>query len=99
MKRNYEGVIILNTIGKEESIEKMVKRVGDQIEAEGARLEQIDRMGRKEFAYPNNKITAGFYVNYFFEAEPAVIAKVRSSLKLNEDVHVQHYQVLSGAKA
>jgi|MDTC01.2.fsa_nt_gb small subunit ribosomal protein S6 len=99
MKRNYEGVIILNTIGKEESIDKMVKRVGDQIEAEGGRLEQIDRMGRKEFAYPNNKISAGFYVNYFFEAEPAVIDKIQSALKLNEDVHVQHYQVLAAAKA
>lgn len=95
MKRKYEGVIILNTIGKEESIDKMVSRVGETIEAEGGKLQQIDRLGRKDFAYPSNKIQAGFYVNYFFEAEPASIEKIRSALVLNEEVHVQHYQVLA----
>ena len=93
MKRKYEGVIILNTIGKDETIDKMINNVGSAIESEGAKLQQIDRIGRKEFAYPSNKIAAGFYVNYFFEAEPSALEKIRNSLKLNEDVHVQHYQV------
>ncbi|MFT4637788.1 MAG: small subunit ribosomal protein S6 [Verrucomicrobiales bacterium] len=93
MKRKYEGVIILNTIGKDETIDKMINNVGASIEAEGAQLQQIDRIGRKEFAYPSNKIQAGFYVNYFFEAEPSALEKIRASLKLNSDVHVQHYQV------
>ena len=39
MKRKYEGVIILNTIGKEESIDKMVSRVGETIESEGGKLQ------------------------------------------------------------
>ncbi len=60
MKRKYEGVIILNTIGKEESIDKMVSRVGETIESEGGKLQQIDRLGRKDFAYPSNKIQGGF---------------------------------------
>lgn len=95
MKRKYEGVIILNTIGKEESIDKMVSRVGATIEAEGGKLQQIDRLGRKDFAYPSNKIQGGFYVNYFFEAEPSSVEKIRSALTLNDEVHVQHYQVLA----
>ncbi|MCH1505723.1 30S ribosomal protein S6 [Verrucomicrobiales bacterium] len=95
MKRKYEGVIILNTIGKEESIDKMVSRVGETIESEGGKLQQIDRLGRKDFAYPSNKIQGGFYVNYFFEAEPASIEKIQTALKLNDEVHVQHYQVLA----
>ena len=93
MKRKYEGIIILKTIGKDEAIDKMINRVGETIEAEGGRLEQIDRLGRKEFAYPSNKLAAGYYVNYYFEAEPSAIAKIRDVLKLNGDVHVQHYQV------
>lgn len=94
MKRKYEGVIILSTLGKEESIDQLIKNVGKEIESHGARLEQIDRIGRKEFAYPSKKRNAGFYVNYFFEAESAMIEKIRSALKLNDDVHLQHYQVL-----
>ncbi len=95
MKRKYEGIIILNTAGKEETIDNMINQVGQEMESHGARLEQIDRLGRKEFAYPSNKISGGFYVNYFFEAEPAAMEKIRSTLKLNDDVHVQHYQVLA----
>ncbi len=95
MKRKYEGIIILNTIGKDEAIDKMINRVGETIEAQGGKLEQIDRLGRKEFAYPSNKIAAGFYVNYFFEAEPQDLEKIRVALKLNDEVHVQHYQVLA----
>jgi small subunit ribosomal protein S6 len=95
MNRKYEGVIILNTVGKDEAIDKMINRVGKIIETEGGKLEQIDRLGRKEFAYPSNKISAGFYVNYFFEADPSSVEKIRSALKLNDDVHVQHYQVLA----
>ena len=95
MTRKYESIIILNTIGKEESIDKMVNRVGETIEAEGGKLQQIERLGHKEFAYPSNKIQGGFYVNYFFEAPPAAIAKIRNALKLNDEVYIQHYQVLA----
>ncbi len=93
MKRKYEGIIILNTIGKEEATDKIINRVGKTIETEGGKLEQIDRLGRKEFAYPSNKISGGFYVNYYFEAEPSAIERIRGALKLTDDVHVQHYQV------
>ena len=95
MKRKYEGVIILKTIGKDEAIDKLINRVGETIESNGGKLEQIDRLGRKEFAYPSNKIAAGFYVNYYFEAAPSDIETIRAALKLSDDVHVQHYQVLA----
>lgn len=95
MTRKYEGIIILNTIGKDEAIDKMINRVGKTIEDEGGKLEQIDRLGRKEFAYPSNKLAAGFYVNYFFEAEPSAIERIRNALKLNDEVHVQHYQLIA----
>lgn len=95
MKRKYEGVIILNTQGREESIDDMISQVGRDIESEGGKLEQIDRMGRKKFAYTPRKVDGGFYVNYFFQAEPDAISSIRSRLKLNPDVFLQHYQVLA----
>ncbi len=95
MTRRYEGIIVLNTRGKEESIDDMVGDVGRAIEGEGAKLEQIDRMGRKRFAYAPRKVEAGYYVNYFFEAEPSRIQEIRSRLKLHPDVFLQHYQVLA----
>ncbi len=93
MKKNYEGVIVLNTTGRESDIDQLVQEVGREIEDEGASLEQIEQIGRKEFAYNARKLASGHYVNYHFQAEPTVIAKLQERLKLNSAVHLQHYQV------
>lgn len=95
MTRKYEGIIVLNTRGKEESIDDMIGDVGRAIESEGAKLEQIDRMGKKRLAYTPRKTDAGYYVNFFFEAEPSSLDGIRSRLKLHPDVFLQHFQVLA----
>ena len=94
MKRKYTGVIVLNLQGKEESLDAIVSGISKELEEEGATMDQIDRIGRKDFAYENHaKQKHGFYVNYVFEAEPDVIDKIRTRLSLNKDVQLQHYQV------
>lgn len=90
MSHKYELTIVLDTRGKEESIDKILGQIGKEIESEGARLEQIDQLGRKKFAYNPRKVDEGFYANFHFEAEPAAIEKVRNRLKLNSDVFLQH---------
>lgn len=90
MSHKYELTIVLDTRGKEESIDKILGQIGKEIESEGARLEQIDQLGRKKFAYNPRKVDEGFYANFHFEAEPSAIEKVRNRLKLNGDVFLQH---------
>ena len=88
MKKNYEGVIVLDTTGREADVDELV-----QIESEGGSLDQIEQIGPKEFAYNARKLAGGHYVNYQFAAEPDVIDKLRTRLKLNSAVHLQYYQV------
>ncbi|MGI8601450.1 MAG: 30S ribosomal protein S6 [Verrucomicrobiales bacterium] len=96
MKKNtYEVVVVLNTQGKEDTVEKMISQVGREIESEGAKLEQIDQIGRRKFAYTPRRIDEGFYVNFQFQSEPANLDKVRNRLKLNPDICMQHCQRLS----
>ncbi|MEO0415567.1 MAG: 30S ribosomal protein S6 [Verrucomicrobiota bacterium] len=93
MKRKYEGVIVLNMQGQEEGIEESVNVVTKEFEGKGATLEQIERLGRKEFTYPNHaKQTHGYYVQYHFEAEPELLNDLETSLKLNDSVMLQHYR-------
>ncbi|MEM0897109.1 MAG: 30S ribosomal protein S6 [Verrucomicrobiota bacterium] len=93
MKRKYEGVLVLNTDDPAAPIDEIVQNVGREIEAEGAQLDEIDNIGRRDFAYESNrKKTSGHYVNYVFEAEPEVVDKIKTKLKLNENVHLQHFQ-------
>ena len=93
MSRKYEGLIVLNTKGIETSIDELVSAVGKEIEAEGAKLEEVKQLGRRQFAYSSNKLETGHYVNYLFAAEPAAIDAITKRLKLNEKVHLQHFQV------
>lgn len=92
MKRNYEGIIVLNTQGKEEGVDDMVSDISKKMENEGATLEQIDRLGKKEFAYNARHLAQGFYVNIQFGAEPEALLKIREFLKRDENVHLHYIQ-------
>lgn len=96
MSRKYQGIIIINAQGKEESVDDMVSNIGKEIEEEGGKLEQIDQLGKREFVYNARHLSHGFYVNYHFEAEPETIVKLRKRLKLNRTVHLQHYDRVEG---
>ena len=95
MKRKYEGVYVLKLQGQDESIDEMVGKITKELESNGAVLEQVDRLGRKEFVFPNHaKQKHGYYVQYRFEAEPTAIKEVESHLKLSDQVMLQHYRRL-----
>jgi len=92
MKRKYEGLIVFNTKGKEDGIEAMVTEVSKQIEEEGATLDEVDQLGRRRFPYGSQGLDSGYYVAYRFDAAPESIERVRSKLRLNDNVHIQSYQ-------
>ncbi len=95
MKRRYHGVIVLKMQGQEDSLEESVKAVTQELEAAGAKMDQIDRLGRKEFAYENHaKQKAGYYVQYHFEADPSTIVEMETQLKLKmkDQVMLQHFR-------
>ncbi len=95
MSRKYDGLIVLNTKGQEDSVETLATAIGKDLEAEGAKLEEVKHMGRREFAYNAQKLEAGHYVNFFFEANPTQLNAIQDRLKLNDVVHQQYYQRLS----
>jgi small subunit ribosomal protein S6 len=91
--RKYEGLIVLNTKSTEgTSVDELVSTVGKEIEAEGAKLDEVQQIGRRKFAYNSRHLESGHYVNFFFKAEPAAIDRIQAKLKLNGNVHLQHFQ-------
>ena len=95
MNRKYEGLIALNTTGTETPVDDLVGQVAKEMEAEGAKMDEIQQIGRRKFAYNARHLDAGHYVNFIFEAEGAVIGKIEKRLKSNHAVHIQHYQRLN----
>ena len=75
-------------------MDDLVSAVAREMEEEGAKLDEIQQVGRRKFAYNARKLEAGHYVNYIFEAEADSLDKIQARLKLNNIVHLQHYQRL-----
>jgi small subunit ribosomal protein S6 len=94
MKNRYEALIVLNTQGKEDTVKEIVDRLESEFKKEGADIEQVQKMDKRQFAYVAGPLDAGFYVNFVFHAEPQLITKLRSKFKLDPEVYRQHYQRL-----
>ena len=86
MKR-YEGLFILNTAGKEESIKDALDKISADITAAGGKIEAVQKMERKSFArVADKRHGSGFYANVIFTSAPEVIAPLRAKYALNEEV-------------
>jgi small subunit ribosomal protein S6 len=92
MSRKYQGLIILNTKSLDGTVDDLVTSISKEIEAEGAKVEKIVNLGRRQFAYNSNHLEAGHYVNYVFQGAADVITKIQGRLRLNGHVHLQHFQ-------
>lgn len=86
MKR-YEGLFILNAAGKEEALKDTIDKISSEISTVGGKVETVQKMDKKAFArVADKKASAGFYVNYVFEAEPGAVAKLRHRFETNEEI-------------
>lgn len=98
MKNRYEILLALNVAGKEETNKDLVERLEKLLASEGAEVEQVQRLERREFAYPHQKLKSAYFVNYVVNAPAAAISKIRTKLVLDEEVVLQNYLRKGSAK-
>src|SRR5712692_11539476 len=98
MKNRYEALLVLNSQGKEDTVKEIIDRLESDFQKEGAQIEQVQKMDKRQFSYVAGPLDAGYYVNFVFNADPQLITKLRSKFKLDPEVYRQHYQRLQ-AKA
>jgi ribosomal protein S6 len=85
--KRYEGLFILNTAGKEETLKDTIDKISADITAAGAKVETVQKMDKKSFArVADRKQTAGFYANIIFESDAATLAQLRHKFSINEDI-------------
>ena len=98
MKNRYEALLALDTRGKDESAKDIVDRLEKFFAAEGASVEQVQRLEKRELTYEHAHLASAYFVNIIFEAEPTLIETLRSKLKLDADVAMQNYIKLGARK-
>src|SRR5258707_13855891 len=99
MKNRYECLMALDTRGQEDGVKEIVERLESEFVKEGAAIEQIQKMDKRQLAYTPSNVESAFYVNFVFEAEPFLITKLRGKFKLDPIVFLQHYQLLPNKPA
>ena len=86
MKR-YEGLFILDTAGKEETIKDTIDKISAEITSLSGKVETVQKMDKRSFMrVANKKYNAGFYVNVIFEIPPSAIDQLKKRFAMNGDV-------------
>ena len=86
MKR-YEGLFILDTAGKEETIKDTIDKISAEITNAGGKVETVQKMDKKNFSrVANKRYNAGFYVNVIFESQPATVEQLKRRFAMNDEV-------------
>src|SRR2546427_1609069 len=98
MSHRYEALLVLNAQGKEDTLREIVDRLESEFQNEGAQIEQVQKMDKRQFSYVAGPLDSGFYVNFVFHADPQLITKLRSKFKLDPEVYRQNYQRLPEKK-
>lgn len=99
MKNRYEGLLILNVKGSEDSAKDIIERLEDEFKKEGAQIEQVQKMDRRNFTYAAGPLSSGYYVNFIFQSEPAAIERLKAKFRLDDEVYRQSYLKLRAKKA
>ena len=94
MKNRYEALLVLNTTGKEDTVKDVVDRLESEFQKEGAQVEQVQKMDKRQFSYQAGELDGGHFVNFIFHADSQLITKLRAKFKLDSEVYRQHYQRL-----
>ena len=84
MLKHYEGTIVIDGSLENEEIDTEVKKIEDLIQAQGGKILDINRWGRKKLAYPIHKKGQGFYVVIQFEADGSSVSELEHEFELNE---------------
>src|SRR5207248_10014980 len=94
MNHRYEALLVLNAQGKDDTVREIIDRLESDFQKEGAQIEQVQKMDKRQFSYVAGPLDSGYYVNVIFSADPESIEKLRTKFKLDTEVYRQTYQRL-----
>lgn len=83
--RHYEIVIMVHP-DQSEQVPGMIERYTDLIKQDGGQVHRLEDWGRRQLAYPINKLHKAHYVLLNVEANQAVIDELETNFRYNDAV-------------
>jgi small subunit ribosomal protein S6 len=85
--RNYRATVILDMRGREDSAEELTETVKGEIAALNGEVAEVQHLGSINFARtPDQRFTAGNYVQIDFSAPPLKPGALQERVRLNKAV-------------
>ena len=81
----YESVVIINPNVDEEGIKALISKFSDLINNDG-KVEKVDELGKRKLAYEVKKFEEGFYVVFYFDANPDLITELERNYRITDEV-------------
>ena len=83
--RHYEIVFLVHP-DQSEQVRAMVDRYRSIIESDGGRIHRLEDWGRRQLAYPIEKVHKAHYVLMNIECDKSVLDELESSFRFNDAV-------------
>ena len=83
--RHYEVVFLVHP-DQSEQVNGMIDRYRTMIESNGGAIHRLEDWGRRQLAYPINKIHKAHYVLMNIEVNAATLAELSSAFRFNDAV-------------
>jgi small subunit ribosomal protein S6 len=84
--REYEVMLILPAEADESAVGGAVERITKVLSEGGGEVKNIDRWGRRRFAFPIARQSEGYYVVVRFTGEPSSLAEIDRTLTLADEI-------------
>ena len=83
--RHYEIVFLVHP-DQSEQVPAMVERYRGMIEATGGKIHRLEDWGRRQLAYPINKVHKAHYILMNIECDQDTLTELNSAFKFNDAV-------------
>lgn len=83
--RHYEVVFLVHP-DQSEQVNGMVERYKSMIEADGGKIHRLEDWGRRQLAYPIQKLVKAHYILMNIECSEAVLEELRTSFGFNDAI-------------
>jgi len=83
--RHYEIVFLVHP-DQSEQVPAMIERYRNSIESDGGKIHRLEDWGRRQLAYPIQKLHKAHYVLMNIECSTAVLEELTSAFRFNDAV-------------
>lgn len=86
MSKTYETIFIVDALLDDEKVDSIVQKYSAFLTKNNCTINNIDKWGRRKFAYQIKKKHTGFYLSIDFSGTADVVSKLERQYHLDENI-------------